>query len=100
MELGFHPGCKSEIRDSYMWYENQSPGLGARFITELEQALKVILEHPTAWPKQREIFHRYILKRFPYRIFYAMEKGSIMIYAVAHNSRRPFYWADRHSQTN
>jgi len=33
--------------------------------------------------------------RFPYSVVYSARDGGIYVSAVAHNSRRPFYWRDR-----
>jgi len=40
---------------------------------------------------------RYLLKQFPYSIYYRWEaeKDRVSIYAVMHFSRRPGYWHER-----
>jgi mRNA-degrading endonuclease RelE of RelBE toxin-antitoxin system len=35
------------------------------------------------------------LRRFPYGLIYAIDRGDILIVAVAHAHRRPDYWRDR-----
>jgi hypothetical protein len=36
-----------------------------------------------------------VLVRFPYSVMYVVESDTLFIVAVAHQSKRPAYWADR-----
>jgi hypothetical protein len=36
-----------------------------------------------------------VLDRFPYTLMYTVNDDELFIVAVAHQSRRPTYWADR-----
>ena len=38
---------------------------------------------------------RLLVKRFPYQLIYRVEGDEIVIYAVAHQKRRPGYWRKR-----
>jgi plasmid stabilization system protein ParE len=38
---------------------------------------------------------RLVLQRFPYNVFYRVGAEAIVIVAVAHQKRRPAYWAAR-----
>lgn len=35
------------------------------------------------------------MQRFPYRLIFREEPGSVVVYAVAHNKKRPGYWKKR-----
>lgn len=93
--IRFHPDVKHEIRASYLWYESQSEGLGDCLLRELEDSFTLIQEAPHIWPKKREVFSRYVVQRFPFSIYYAVEDNTIIVYAVAHTSREPYYWDER-----
>ena len=93
-DLLFHPDLEEEVGEHYEYYENQVAGLGDRFFEELKNSYPLILEAPKVWPK-RKGFHMYILPKFPFSIFYDVEYKYVVVYAVAHSSKEPFYWLDR-----
>ena len=93
--IKFHPDVKLEIREAYLWYESQSNGLGKNYIIELECAYQLIQESPTVWPKRKKTFYFYPIQTFPFSIYYTFEEEIIIVYAIAHNARKPFYWQER-----
>lgn len=36
-----------------------------------------------------------MLRRFPYHLIYTVEGDELIVTAVAHHKRRPFYWSRR-----
>lgn len=94
--LRFHPDVYIDVKGSYEWYEEQSVGLGSRFIAELEFSYDAIRYSPQTWPSFEEGFHRYILPRFPFSVIYKETGDAIFVLAVMHNSRKPGYWQKRH----
>jgi len=93
--LAFHPEVSSDIKDSYLWYQEQALGLGDSFISELEKAYEGIGYFPQTWSPFRYGFKRYILSKFPFSVIYKEAEKNIFIIAVMHNSRNPNYWLER-----
>jgi len=93
--LRFHPGVSSEIKASYVWYQDQAEGLGDDFLNELESAYQAIIEFPQTWPFFEKGFRRFLLSRFPFSVIYRETDQSIYVVAVMHNSRKPGYWSSR-----
>ena len=87
--------AKLELDDAAQYYELQIPGLGIRFEEEVKLGIRRILEYPNAWAVEKEDIRRYVLHKFPYKIFYSIEKRYIYIIAIAHGHRRPNYWIER-----
>lgn len=81
MIVEFHPEVEEEIQQSYSWYEEQSPGLGDTFISEIDFTLKRIKSSPHANQKIKNNIRRVLVSKFPYGTLYALEEG--MIYIVA-----------------
>ena len=82
------------------WYEQRDVGLGVQFVLAVEAAMQQICEAPQAWPlwpgcPESLEAHRFVMKRFPYSIAYLEEPAEIVVLAVAHMKRRPFYWMQR-----
>jgi len=93
--LGFHPEAETELNDAADYYALQSPGLDRRFLAEIEQALAHIVAFPEAsWPVHART-RRKVLLGYPYSLMYSLTDSEIRVLAVAHHSRRPFYWHAR-----
>jgi len=94
-QLEFHPEVTSDIKGSYLWYEDKLQGLGNRFLNELEDGYTAIQNFPDTWANFQYGFKRYILNKFPFSILYKVTEEKIVVVAVMHNSRRPNYWLGR-----
>jgi plasmid stabilization system protein ParE len=95
MILYIRPEAEVDIEEAASWYEKQSEGLGYEFLNEVEKAYKTILENPSLYPAVYRDTHRTLIHRFPFGIFYRIEKGFIVIIAVMHGSRDPKRWKKR-----
>jgi toxin ParE1/3/4 len=91
----FHPLAESELLDAARFYEGRSTGLGRSFLAAIRQAIEQILASPESSPAVRDGLRRMALPRFPYSLIYDVERGSIRIFAVMHQKRRPSYWQGR-----
>src|SRR5437879_168747 len=94
-EVAFHLLAEQELNDTASYYNAASPGLGATFLTEVERAIKQILEHPEAAPVGHGVVRRKLVRRFPYSVMYSVQAETIRILAIANQKRRPFYWRGR-----
>ena len=98
MKASFHPAASDEIVETTAYYENEVPGPGDGFITEIEKVTGVLSQEPEIGHRTGEVFRRIILARFPYSLIYRIESDRIWILAVAHHRRRPGYWQDRNDR--
>ncbi len=77
-------------------YDNrQVPGLGDAFVDEVEAGIGDILRGPAVWRVIEDDVRRYLIKRFPYGIYYTIEDDMIVIWAVKNLHRDPDYWQRR-----
>ena len=95
MIASFHDLAKVELNEAAQYYERDSPGLGAAFVTEAERCTAAILEHPEASPIVTGAIRRRLLRRFPYGLLYRIRPEQIRILAVMNLKRRPGYWVGR-----
>jgi toxin ParE1/3/4 len=92
----FHSVAEKELSKATSYYERQREGLGSEFRREFEAALAQVCHNPNAYAVQDESGVRYCpLHRFPYTLVYVEVDDEIWIAAVAHQHRRPRYWARR-----
>jgi toxin ParE1/3/4 len=89
------PAAGKELIDAAAFYERQRPGLGDRFIDEVERVIALLTEHPELGAGVLRDIRFIVLDRFPFRLVYAVEDSAIRIIAVAHQKRRPNYWRGR-----
>jgi len=95
MKFSFHPDADTEFFESIEYYEQCEFGLGQDFSIEVYSAIKIISNHPTAWPIIEDDVRRCLINRFPFGILYSIEENKIYILAVMHLHRNPEYWKYR-----
>lgn len=91
----FHPDAEEELAEAAEYYEARRPGLGGVFVSEVIHTISLIREYPDAGTPLGASRRRMILRRFPYSVVYRRDSDSVVIVAVAHQSRRPGYWRGR-----
>ncbi len=89
------PAALSEAHDARKWYAARSQEAADRFMAELDRVIAMIAENPTRWPEYRRGARRLRLRRFPYAALYRVEPEVVLVVAIAHQRRKPGYWASR-----
>lgn len=95
MLISFNALAERELNDAAQYYELESPGLGAAFLTEVERSCQAITEYPQAGPVVSGSIRRRLLRRFPYALLYAVRTDTVRVLAVMNLKRRPAYWVGR-----
>ena len=101
MRLELHPEARAELRSAALWYDEQRPGLGDRFIAQVAVALERVSDAPEsypAWPGTRvedPVIRKATVQRFPYVIAFEQHERHSLVLAIAHAKRRPLYWLTR-----
>jgi len=93
--LSLHPGAEADLLEGFDWYSDRSPIAAEEFTTAVKDAGDLICKAPLAWPIFYGETRKYTLKHFPYKILYRIVGMQIEVIAVAHDRRRPNYWANR-----
>lgn len=91
------PEAKEDVADAYLWYEEQSPGLGREFPRCVEVALIAIQRSPDIYPAIHGSYRRSLVRRFPFAIFFEFvpDQNRCVIYSVFHCSQDPDKWRSR-----
>lgn len=90
-----HEDAARELSDAAEYYDLESPGLGAVFVSSVDDGFVRIREYPDA---AREVAHGVrglVLAKFPYTVIYEVRDDTIRVLAIAHQRRRPFHWRGR-----
>jgi len=91
----FIAAARLEFFAEVIYYSEAQPGLGARFTAAVEEAAARALAFPLSGSPSRSNTRRVMVKGFPFSLVYRMEPDGIVVFAVAHHARRPYYWQSR-----
>jgi len=95
MKSRFHEAADAELAEAIRFYDGTASGLGDRFLAEVKAANRRIEQYPEIAPVIKYGVRAKALSTFPYTLMYVLDPDDLFIVAVAHQSRRPGYWADR-----
>jgi plasmid stabilization system protein ParE len=91
----FIAAARLEFLAEVIYYGEAEAGLGARFAAAVEEAAARALVFPLSGSPYRSNTRRVLVKDFPFSLIYRPEPEGIVIFAVAHHARRPYYWRSR-----
>jgi hypothetical protein len=74
MEIVFKTPAALDVNEIFVWYENQIVGLGDDFLEDLDAVIFHILSYPASFRFRYKKFRAVKLARFPYLIYYNIEK--------------------------
>ena len=95
MKIKIHELAVQEFDEAIEWYELQSKGLGKRFKKSVTHQLKKIKQNPDWFLIEAENIYKVYIPKFPYKILYTLDKEKIIVWAIAHMHRKPWYWQSR-----
>jgi mRNA-degrading endonuclease RelE of RelBE toxin-antitoxin system len=94
-EIKYHPKALAEAFRSARYYNRQEEGLGAEFFNAVDFCVGQLRQDPLRQKPDEDGVRSWRLRRFPFRVYYAVDPNRIRILAVAHLKRRPGYWRQR-----
>ena len=89
--------AKTDLQESYNWYELEQRKVGDSFLDDFEDTLNKIKRNPFYASKINERTRGASFKKFPYQIVYIIddEKHRINIIAITHQHRKPHWYKNR-----
>lgn len=96
MRIVWQDHAKTEFKEAVQYYRtNAGDVLANDFRDEVRHMTRQLLEHPKIGSRIDHEIRRYPLHRHPFDIVYRLMPEAIIMVALAHQSRRPGYWANR-----
>lgn len=95
LPLVFRAAAQAEFDGAAAWYEGQKLGLGSDFVTEVQQVLDTIADHPERYSMVFGDVREALVSRFPYCVYYRVKTTRVVVIAVFHTSRDPSVWQGR-----
>ena len=90
MELRLLDAAREVLRNGWLFYERQGQGLGDCFLDAVEADVQSLTRYGGIH-LQIDGFHRMLIRRFPFALYYVMEATSIDSYAIL-DCRRDSIW--------
>ncbi len=95
MNIVILPDAEAELQDAVEYYDSTSTDLGDRLMEAYFRALDRIRDFPHVHPKGRLKTRKCKLQDFPFNLVYRIHGEQMVVYALAHQSRKPGYWRGR-----
>lgn len=95
MRYRLDPAARDEYREAALYYLDVSPRIAAAFIDQIETGIALIRKNPVTWRVVGGDMRRYLVRQFPFGIYYTVEQDEIVVWAIMHLHRRPGYWQER-----
>lgn len=84
-----------DLDNSYEYYYNESPKVADTFFQRINMSLENIKKAPLSFPLVHKNLRKYIVKTFPFVIYYQIDGFEIKVEAIFHTSRNPEIWNER-----
>ncbi|HEY3128553.1 MAG TPA: type II toxin-antitoxin system RelE/ParE family toxin [Acidobacteriota bacterium] len=84
--------AEKDLDAAIVWYDLKARGLGDEFLRCIDACIASLERYPETHPIVHEETRRALVRRFPYAIFYEIEKREIIIYGIYHCARDPKSW--------
>ena len=89
MNLRYSKRAIIDIEIAMGWYEGQRKGLRIEFLDCLEGTVIRILENPSLYSVKYKMLRSALVRRFPFSVFYTIEKSKVLVHAVFDNRQDP-----------
>lgn len=83
--------AQHEYEVALFWYLEKSIKAGENFVTAIDNALKLICEHPRRWRNEHADYFELNVKNYPFSVIYRIDNNSrvVLISSVYHHNRDP-----------
>ena len=96
MRVSFNSDALAETEAATRWYrENGGSAPADAFVQELRRIVSLAGLQPGIGSPGPRGTSRLYFKRFPYTLVFRIQGDALRVIAIAHQSRRPEYWAGR-----
>ncbi len=80
---------------SYKFYYEDSPKVADTFFKRINLGFENIKQTPKSFPIAHKDVRKYVVKKFPFVIYYRIVDTVAQVIAIFHTSRNPEIWIER-----
>lgn len=87
--------AEEDFDKSYEYYADKSEKVADNFYKQVDSSLNKISKNPLAYQEEHKSVRKYVMKKFPYIIYYQIKQVVVKVIAIFHSSRNPEIWKER-----
>lgn len=80
---------------SFEFYSKDSTKVADAFFKQINLGFENIKQNPKSFPIAHKDIRKYVVKKFPFVIYYRIVRTLIQVIAIFHTSRNPEIWNER-----
>jgi plasmid stabilization system protein ParE len=87
--------AEGDFDNSYEYYFEDSPIVADAFFQRINDSFESIKKTPFSFPEVYKSIRKFIVKKFPFVIYFQVEEYTVKVIAIFHTSRNPEVWKER-----
>jgi plasmid stabilization system protein ParE len=87
--------AEDDFDESYEYYSFKSTKIADNFFNIINASFSDISNNPFQYQNIFKDVRKYVVRKFPFIIYYQINNISIRIIAIFHTSRNPLIWKER-----
>lgn len=87
--------AESDFDNSYEYYAEEDVKLADKFFLQVNQSLQTIADNPQGFQNAFKNIRQSVIRKFPFIVYFRVEKLTIQVIAIFHTSRDPEIWKQR-----
>ena len=91
----YQPDAEAELLEAVLFYGSREEGVEDPFLATINFHVREIASAPQRFPRVGRDIRRCVVRKYPFIIFFKDHPDHVRILAIAHTSRRPYYWRRR-----
>ena len=94
-QIEIHRLATEDYANAYAFYLARSRKAAAGFESEFWRVVRSITEFPESFPVLDDEKRFGLMRKYPFRIIFSYESGTVVILALAHGRRASEFWRTR-----
>ncbi len=87
--------AESDFDNSYEFYFEENQKVADIFFNRINLSIESIKKNPLSFPIAYRNVRKFVVKKFPFVIYYQIVESVVRVIAIFHTSRNPEIWNDR-----
>lgn len=95
MQVVLTSPAMADLAELITFYDERATHLADGLVSEIEDSVRRIAEHPDAGAPHHNRTRRFLLQQFPLAVIYRIQGETAEVVAIAHQRQHPGYWTAR-----
>ncbi|MCD4790241.1 MAG: type II toxin-antitoxin system RelE/ParE family toxin [Bacteroidales bacterium] len=94
-EIELSNEAENDFGNAFSFYSLESTKIANSFFQQIDYGLTTISENPFYFQKAHKDIRRFVVRKFPFVIYYFVQDKNIKVVSIFHTSRNPQIWKRR-----